>query len=285
MSAVRVAWSTMETGTVCYRHPDRETLLGCATCGKPICIECAVDTPAGQKCFECARPAARQVSARQLLNRPTPVSFGLIGVAVLLFVAPRVVPGLAEPTVQWARDLIEQNAAQANWLVADGEWWRVLTAAFLHGSSTHLLFNMWALYVFGPELERQIGSSTFAVLYLSTAAAGGAAAYLLSAEFTVLVGASGAIFGLFGVWLVGSWRVRHTRAGAALYRQLIILLGINAVFSFVVPQISWQGHLGGFLAGLAIGYLWGQVPNKTTMNRTAIAAAVGLVALFLVIVV
>lgn len=273
----------METGTVCYRHPDRETLLGCASCGQPICLECAVDTPVGQKCFECARPAARQVTARQLMNRPTPVAFSLIGISVVLFVVPRVAPGLADPTVRWARDLIEQYAAQANWLVADGEWWRVLTAAFLHGSSTHLLFNMWALYIFGPELERQVGSLTFATLYLATAAAGGAAAFYLSDEITLLVGASGAIFGLFGVWLIGSWRIRHTRAGAALYRQLLVLLGINAVFSFAVPRISWQGHLGGFVAGLLIGYLWGQMPTKTTSNRTSIAAAVGVLAILAVI--
>ena len=273
----------METGTVCYRHPDRETLLGCASCGRPMCPECAFDTPVGQKCFECARPAAAQVTARQLMNRPTPVAFGLIGVAVLLFVAPRVIPGLTDTTVRWARDLIEQYAAQANWLVADGEWWRILSAAFLHGSSTHLLFNMWALYVFGPELERQLGSAAFAVLYLSTAAAGGATAYFLSDEITLLVGASGAIFGLFGVWLVGSWRVRHTRAGAALYRQLLVLLGINAVFSVAVPRISWQGHLGGFVAGLLIGYLWGLVPQKTASTRAGIAAGVGIVSLLAVI--
>lgn len=284
MFRVRLACPTMETGTVCYRHPDRQTLLGCASCGRPICIECAVDTPVGQKCSECAKPTNRQVTARQLMNRPTPVAFGLIGVAVLLFVAPRVVPALAETTVVWSGDLIEQYAAQANWLVGDGEWWRVLTAAFLHGSSTHLLFNMWALYIFGPELERQLGSVAFAVLYLSTAAAGGAAAFFLSDEITLLVGASGAIFGLFGVWLVGSWRVRHTRAGAALYRQLLVLLGINAVFSFVVPRISWQGHLGGFVAGLAIGYLWGRAPQRTPAVRAAIAAAVGFVSLLAVII-
>lgn len=273
----------METDTVCYRHPDRETLLGCASCGRPICPECAVDTPAGQKCFECARPAARQVTARQLMNRPTPVAFTLIGISILLFVAPRLAPGLTDPTVRWARDVIEQYAAQANWLVADGEWWRVLTAAFLHGSATHLLFNMWALYIFGPELERQVGSLTFATLYLATAAAGGAAAFFLSDEITLLVGASGAIFGLFGVWLIGSWRIRHTRAGAALYRQLLVLLGINAVFSFAVPRISWQGHLGGFVAGLLIGYLWGRMQTKTTSNRTSIAAAVGVLAVVAVI--
>ena len=89
---------------------------------------------------------------------------------------------------------------------------------------------------------------------------------------------------MFGVWLVGSWRVRHTRAGAALYRQLLVLLGINAVFSFVVPRISWQGHLGGFVAGLAIGYLWGRAPQRTPAFRTAIAAGVGFVSLLAVIV-
>lgn len=273
----------METGTACYRHPDRETLLGCASCGRPICPECAVDTPSGQKCYECARPAARQVSARRVMRRPTPVSFVLIGVAVFFYVAPLLIPSLGDVSVRWAGSLIEEYAAQANWLVADGEWWRILTAAFLHGSATHLLFNMWALYVFGPELERQVGSATFIALYLATAAAGGAAAYWLSEVNTVLVGASGAIFGLFGVWLVGSWRIRHTRAGAALYRQLLVLLGINAFFSFAVPRISWQGHLGGFLAGMLIGFLWGTIKDKTTANRASVALGVGVLALFSVI--
>lgn len=273
----------METGTTCYRHPGRETLLSCASCGKPICPECAVDTPVGQKCYECARPAGRQVSARQLMNRPTPVAYGVIAVAVVLYLLPTFAPGLVEPTTRWARNLIEEYAAQANWLVAEGEWWRVLTAAFLHGSSMHLLFNMWALYLFGPQLERQVGSATFGILYLSTAAAGGAAAFYLSPEGTFLVGASGAIFGLFGVWLVGSWRMRHTPAGSALFRQMLVLLGINAFFSIAVPRISWQGHLGGFLAGLAIGYLWGKMPKASPANRSAVAAAIGLVALISVI--
>jgi membrane associated rhomboid family serine protease len=212
-----------------------------------------------------------------LINRPTPVTYGLIGVAVLLFIVPRVGASISEGDIY-------QYLAQANWLVADGEWWRIITAALLHASASHLLFNMWALYIFGPQLERQIGSATFLVLYVSTAAAGGAVAYFLGDERTLLVGASGAIFGLFGVWLVGSWRIRHTPAGAALYRQLVILLGINAVFSFVVPRISWQGHLGGFLAGLAIGYFWGLLERKTAAGRTAIAAAIGLMALLAVIV-
>ena len=217
------------------------------------------------------------MTVRQMRNRPTPVAFGLIGLAVLLFVAPRLVPSLSEGDIY-------QYLAQANWLVSDGEWWRIISAALLHASASHLLFNMWALYIFGPQLERQIGSVAFFVLYVSTAAAGGAVAYFLGDEGTLLVGASGAIFGLFGVWLVGSWRIRHTPAGAALYRQLLILLGINAVFSFVVPRISWQGHLGGFLAGLAIGYFWGQLERKTVAGRTAIAAAIGVLALLSVIV-
>jgi membrane associated rhomboid family serine protease len=193
----------------------------------------------------------------------------LIGISVTLFVV-----GLLLPT---AADTLYLLFAQINAAVAEGEWWRLFTAAFLHAPTFfHVLFNMWALYVFGPQLERRVGGAAFATLYLSCAAAGGAAAYFLGNPFDVLVGASGAIFGLFGVWLWNAFRARATPLGRAQLTQLLVLLGINAVLGFSVQNISWQGHLGGLVAGVLIGALWSSpTVMKDPTRRVAVAAAVG----------
>lgn len=201
-----------------------------------------------------------------------PVAFTLIGVSIAVFMLGQLGDaGLFGRFAQW------------NQLVEAGEWWRVFSAAFLHAGLTHLLFNMWALYVFGPPMERQVGSTAFAALYFASAAAGGAFAFFLGGPADVIVGASGAIFGLFGAWLVASYRSRRTPAGAAQFRMLMILLGINAALALVIPNISWQGHLGGFSAGVLIAALWSKDPAGSSQGRrTAAAVAVGLVAVVLV---
>jgi membrane associated rhomboid family serine protease len=208
------------------------------------------------------------------MSRPTPVTYTIMALAIGVHVGRFLLPDVFDPLVT--------DMAQANWLVAAGEWWRLLTAAFLHADAMHLLFNMWALYIFGPQLERELGGVTFTSLYLASAATGGAAAYFLGGDFDVLVGASGAIFGLFGVWLVGSWRIRHTRAGSALYRQLIVLLAINAALPLFARNISWQGHLGGLAAGALMAFAWARIPADRRRGplRTVIATAIGLVAIF-----
>jgi membrane associated rhomboid family serine protease len=143
---------------------------------------------------------------------------------------------------------------------------------------------MWALYAFGPQLERQVGGAPFAALYVSSALAGGALFYLLGGAGAA-VGASGAIFGLFGAWLAASYRGRHTLAGAAGLRQLLVLLAINLALPLVFPAIAWQAHLGGLAAGVAITTLWGSPRLRAnTAGRTAVAAAVGVGALVAVIV-
>ncbi len=161
--------------------------------------------------------------------------------------------------------------------VATGDWWRIFTAALLHGSLLHLGFNMYALYLFGPRLELQVGSPPFAALYLAAAGAGGAVSYLFGDPRIASIGASGAIFGLFGAWLVAAWKMRHSASGRSMFNTLFALLAINLVFGFVVPGIDWRAHLGGLLAGMGIAYLWSLFavgkPNAVAI-RTAIATAV-----------
>jgi membrane associated rhomboid family serine protease len=263
----------------CYRHPDRETRLGCSSCERPICVECMRTASVGQKCPECAAPAKghRVITADQLgaeRRRSAPFSYGVIGVAVALFVVGLVVPG--------ASGVLGRNLAQINPLVAEGELWRLLTATLLHGGIWHVGFNMWALSIFGPPLEREVGTVPFAALYLGGGLAGGALFYVLTPGGAA-VGASGAIFALFGAWLAMSFRDRRTLQGRANLQQLLLLLGINLAISFL-PGIAWSAHLGGLLAGAGIMLGWMAMGERGRTPRTLLAAAVGLAALAAVVV-
>lgn len=179
---------------------------------------------------------------------------------------------------------IGQNLAQFNAALQAGEWWRLFTPVLLHASIMHILFNMWALWVLGPQIERGVGSWPFVALYLASAAAGGAFVFILGEPNTVAVGASGAIFGLFGVWANWAVRRRNTLYGRALLRQIGFLLLINAAIPLFVPTIAWQAHLGGLMAGFVIGELWSRIKGgRAPALRTAVAAAVALLAVVTVL--
>jgi len=266
------------TVTTCYRHPDRATALSCSTCGRPICVDCSRDTPVGQKCPECAAPTGRhQIITARHLNRPTPVTQVILYINIGVFLVSYLVGG-SELTLRFG---------QINALVLDGEWYRMLTAAFLHASPFHIFFNMYALYLFGPQIERQMGSLPFTAMYLSAAVAG-SAAYLVAGQGGVAVGASGAIFGLFGAWIGATYRQRHTPAGRALFQRLAFLLAINLALPLFVPRIAWQAHVGGLVAGLLIVAAWQHLPGRdarATNLRAASALAVGVVAVLIALLV
>jgi membrane associated rhomboid family serine protease len=175
-------------------------------------------------------------------------------------------------------DQLIRRFAQINLEVAGGEWWRIFTVALLHGSITHILFNMWALWVLGPQIERGVGTWPFVSLYLASAAVGGAFAYHLGNLADVGVGASGAIFGLFGIWLSWALHRRNTMHGRALLGQLGFLLMINAAIPFIFRNVSWQAHLGGLLAGFVIGELWSRIRGSNAdKKRTVVGFAIALV--------
>lgn len=259
----------------CYKHSDRVTGLSCSTCGKPICVECSHDASVGQKCPDCAKPKGRSrvINARAALGRPSfqtaPVTFTVIGVTGAIFVL-----GLLSAELdQW----FFETFAQANWLVAAGDWWRVFTVALLHGGLMHILFNMYALYLFGPRLERQVGGPAFAALYVAAAGAGGTMSYLFGPDHQVSVGASGAIFGLLGAWMFVAWKMRNTPGGREMFNQLGVLLAINLALPFFVGGIDWRAHFGGLASGVLIAWLWSLFavgrPNAR-MIRTVIATGV-----------
>lgn len=268
----------------CYRHPDRETRLACSSCGRPACVDCLRSASVGQKCPECAEPRGRErlIGAEQVRGgtapRSAPASFTILGISVAVWLI-----GFLAPDV---RQLIFELGIQDNPSVAQGEWYRLFTGAFLHSPAaiTHILFNMFALYLFGPELERQTGSVPFTALYFAAALAGGAA-FFLANPVGQAVGASGAIFGLFGAWLAAALRNRHTVAGRAGLRHLLLLLGINLVLPLFVPNIAWEAHLGGLVAGFGIAMVWFSLARspRAAVLRTLVAAAVALAALLLVL--
>lgn len=205
-----------------------------------------------------------------------PATLAFMGVAALFF----VLTGFGR-----SGGSIFQSLAQWNVAVAAGEWWRIFTPVLLHASLTHILFNMWALYLLGPQIERGVGTSPFVALYLATAGVGGVFAFYLGNPLDVAVGASGAIFGLFGVWLNWALRRRNTMYGRALLRNIGFILLINAALPFLIGNISWQAHLGGLIGGFVIGELWSRVTGpQQHLLRTLVAAAVGVLAILAVLI-
>lgn len=278
--------SDSRTVPVCYRHPDRQTYLSCSDCGRHICPDCSHDAPVGQKCPECVRAAGGQrvVNARSINARPSfrssPVVFSLIAINVVIYLI-----GLTSAETE-AR-LVFDYAARGE-LIEAGEWWRGLTAAFLHGGTMHILFNMYFLYIFGPRLERQVGSVAFSGIYLASAAGGSLATYLFGPPDTWSIGASGALFGLFGAWLYAAYRQRGSAAGSAMFNQLGAILLINMALPLFIPNIDWRAHLGGLATGIVVAFLWEQLAarrNNSRQMRAVIAFAVllGILALLAVL--
>ena len=157
--------------------------------------------------------------------------------------------------------------------VADGEYYRLLTAAFLHAGVFHVLMNMFALAQLGPVLEAALGRLRFTVLYVLSALGGSVLSYLLSDPFQLGVGASGAIFGLFGAYYV----VVRRLGGET--RSILTLLAINLVITFTIPIIDWRAHLGGLVVGALVAAAFSYVPRGPQRGRLqALAcAAVSLV--------
>jgi len=247
-----------EVGQVprCYRHPDRETYIRCQRCTRYICPDCMRQASVGFHCPECVAEGAAQVRQPRTVYggavaaNSDVVTKVLIALNVVVFLLIQLTGEVASPLLSRLAmvgqvGFIEGIGATGG--VADGAVWRLLTSVFVHVGLLHLAFNMVALWLFGPTLESLLGRLRFVVLYLLCGLAGSVAVYVLAHPLTSTVGASGAVFGLLGAMLVISFKRGYD------VRSLLALLAINAVFTFLGTNISWQGHLGGLLAGLALG--------------------------------
>jgi membrane associated rhomboid family serine protease len=171
--------------------------------------------------------------------------------------------------------------AQSNALVARGDWYRIFTPVLVHASVAHILFNMYALYQLGPSVESRVGVPSYVGLLVAAAGWGGAFAFYLGGPEDILVGASGAIFGLFGLWIHSAYRLRDTAFGRSMLSSLGITLALNLALPFLIPGISWQGHLGGLVAGILMGELWSRVQRP---QRPLVALAMAALAVIAVII-
>jgi membrane associated rhomboid family serine protease len=201
---------------------------------------------------------------------------GIISVTVAVFAMGFLAPDL-EGTLYQLLALVRPPGAIIRGEIVEPSVYRIFTVALVHGGLMHILFNMYALYLFGPRLEQQVGGSAFAALYVASAGAGGLFSMAFGGDGGWSVGASGAIFGLFGAWMFVAWKMRHSPGGRAMFNQLGVLMAINIALPFLVPGIDWLGHFGGFVAGVAIAGLWsvfavGNVRARTIRTLIGIGA-------------
>jgi membrane associated rhomboid family serine protease len=235
----------------CYRHPSRETGVSCASCGRPICPDCMTTTPVGMRCPECSRQRTKVVRMRDMATVPQ-VTYALIAINVIAFLAEGRFAGGGGGGVG---NLFNEGALIGSGLegtvthitavgVAYGQWWRLITSGFLHVNLLHIAFNMYFLYLLGRILEPALGSAKFALLYFVSLLAGSLGALIVTPH-GLTVGASGAIFGLMGAVLLEA----RARQIPELQSWITWLIVLNLGFSFVFPDISWGGHVGGLIGG------------------------------------
>ncbi len=257
----------------CYRHPGRETWVSCVRCGRHACPDCLRQAAVGQQCVECVRGSGATAArpARTVFGgRPSGaavVTWTLIAINVVLYLVELAHTSLAD---DWAMlgyaSYFFGGPPQG---VAAGQWYRLITSAFLPGTGSlgimDIAFNMWALYVVGPSLEQMLGRLRFIAVYLISAVGGSVLFYYLAAQNQPALGASGAIFGLFGAWFVASRRLRLDSRG------IVLLIVINLALSFIYRStIAWQDHVGGLITGVLLTAAYAYAPRK---GRFAVQAA------------
>ncbi len=230
----------------CYRHPDRETYISCSDCGRPICTECMTPAPVGQRCPEHSgqpqgvRRVAKGARRNPFEGTTALVTKGLIALNVLIYVITAVQGnGINSPGGSLFAKWVLYGPA-----VANGDWWRLITSAFLHANLIHIAFNMYFLWFVGSAVESALGRGRFIAVYLISGLAGSAGA-LVFTPTSPTVGASGALFGLLGAALVLERQRSYVLGGSAA-----ALILINLILSFSLSNISVGGHIGGLIGGI-----------------------------------
>ncbi|WP_413451683.1 rhomboid family intramembrane serine protease [Georgenia phoenicis] len=261
---------------VCPRHPDRPSYVRCQRCDRPACPECQRPAPVGIQCVDCVAQARAALPARRTVfggrareGRPV-VTISIIALCLVAYVA-LMAPGDARTQLVFVP------------FAGETQPYRFLTAAFLHSGFLHLAVNMYALWIVGSVLEPALGRWRFAALYLISAVGGSVGVLLFASPYemqwiTAVVGASGAVFGLFGAIGIALRRLGRDTT------QIVVLLVINTVIGFTIPNISWQAHLGGLVTGALLAAAYVYAPRKrqsaTSVIATVLVAAlvVGLAA-------
>ncbi|MFG1617523.1 rhomboid family intramembrane serine protease [Nonomuraea wenchangensis] len=263
-----------EAVPTCYRHPEKETWVRCQRCERPICPDCMRDAAVGFQCPECVADGnrgirqARSTFGGNIVRTPI-VTYTILVINLLIFGAQYLIGDrVTGELMMWPAG------------VALGEQYhRLITAAFVHGGVMHILFNSWALYVVGPYLERSFGHARYLAIYLLSALGGSVLGLWLDPLSQPTVGASGAIFGLFGAVFVVGRRLNMDVRGIA------VLIAINLAITFVVSGISWTGHIGGLITGSLLAAAIAYAPSRNrTLWQAATVAGVLIVLIALVLV-
>lgn len=248
---------------VCPRHPDRESYVRCQRCEQPVCPECQRPAPVGVQCVDCVRQQARAVRTGRT------VFGGQVGSQ-----APQVTKAIlaicgAAYVLEWVLPTFMERFAFVPYM-AQSEPWRFVTSAFLHAPPPaifHILFNMYALWMVGPYLEALLGHVRFAALYLVSAIGGQVGVLVMaapaqpwtegaSAWYGFVVGASGAIFGLFGALLLVHRKLGRDTAG------IVGIIAVNGLIGFIPGwHIAWQAHLGGLITGTLVAAVYAYAPR------------------------
>ncbi|MFJ9409064.1 rhomboid family intramembrane serine protease [Streptomyces sp. NPDC101393] len=270
----------------CYAHPDRTTGIRCTRCEKPICPDCMVSASVGFQCRDCVRGGSgtghtaqatvpRTIAGGTITADPRLVTKILLGLNLAVFLA---VLASGDDLVVQLELIGRADAGPAgNVGVALGEWYRLVTAMFLHQQIPHIAFNMLSLWWLGPPLEAALGRIRFIALYMLAGLGGSALTYLIAAENQPSLGASGAIFGLLGATAVLLRRMN------ADMKPVLILLGLNLVFTFLWPNIAWQAHVGGLVVGAAVAFGMVHAPRDRRTLIQGVTCAVALLAVVAVV--
>jgi len=234
----------------CYRHPNRETGVSCSNCGRPICPDCMTPTPVGMRCPECARQRTKVthgVGGEASLLSSAPATFVLIALNAIAFLA-EIANGAGGFTTINGSSIILDYGLYGH-AINEGQLYRLVTSGFLHAGLFHIGFNMFALFFLGRILEPSIGTPRFLAIYFASLFGGAFGALLLSPN-ALTIGASGAIFGIFGATFV----IARGRGFDSVASSIGVILVLNLAFSVGgASHISLGGHLGGLAAGLICG--------------------------------
>ncbi|SDM52614.1 Membrane associated serine protease, rhomboid family [Cryobacterium flavum] len=234
----------------CYRHPGRQSFILCQRCGRTICAECQTQAAVGVICPECMKeqrknaPRTKPAVLTRLTAGKPAVTYSIIGITLVVYLLQFVFGNQITNLLIYAGFFSQPGSFEP---------WRMLTTALAHGSIFHVLLNMYTLWIFGQLLEPLLGRGRYLALYLLSALAGSLGVLFLADPFTPVVGASGAIFGLMGAFLV----IQRRLGGNAT--QLLVLVGINLVIGFIPGlNIAWQAHVGGIIGGAVLGLIFVQ---------------------------
>jgi membrane associated rhomboid family serine protease len=237
----------------CGRHPDRPASVLCAHCNRPICTDCMIQAPVGWQCPDCTREGSKRSRQVPAFTRTSPGRSGVVGSTnptpiVLTIIAINVVVFLFE---RFGTDasVIDRFGLWPYGIHAHSQYYRAFTAMWLHADFLHIAGNMLALLIVGPALEVQLGKARFVVLYLIAGLGGSVASYLLSSPYVVGIGASGAIMGVMGAYVVLGVRRRLPIA------PVVALIVLNLAIGFS-GNIDWRAHLGGLATGATLAFIY-----------------------------